>query len=310
MRWIGGALVLTAMLGAPALAQAIPPGMLAAANAGDANAQYNVGGLYYQRQDYAEACRWFRQAQAHGSQASDSMIQILGGMGHPCAPLSPSARQAAQQNRLPDLREMAINALVHARELQPDAQLTFVQVTANGTFGFILVSPQSRKVMQLSDGSPDAVISAMNTSTIDLPLPHGFMDIAAALQAAHSAGMQGVMEHATLMVYRGRDGKPFAGWLIAPQNRTGPWLIGALDGKPHAISDYLPQDHANDVALRAVATAAAPRTQPQRKFSCTTMADHLNPFSPCSRTGYEGQNARLQYSIEWQKHVQGQPSYY
>jgi hypothetical protein len=63
--------------------------------------------------------------------------------------------------------------------------------------------------------------------------------------------------------------------------------------------------------LRILATTLAPKTPPRpRKPDCSDMRDHFNPFSPCSRTGYEEQNARMQYSIEWEKHVQGKPSYY
>lgn len=159
----------------------IPPGQLAAAQAGDANAQYAVGGIYYQHQDYPNSCKWFQMAAARGSMAADSMLQILNGNGHPCAALHGAQLTKARDVRGSDVRVFAANTLHFVRRKFPDAELTYIEVDGAGTISFTLVSSRSRAVVQLNDGSTDVLLSPLRANTVDLPLPHGFIDLSRAL---------------------------------------------------------------------------------------------------------------------------------
>ncbi|MGH7077393.1 MAG: hypothetical protein ACREFU_04775 [Acetobacteraceae bacterium] len=305
--------LVVAMAAIPTFAQDIPNQLLQAAEAGDADAQYNVGGIYYQHQDYARSCEWFRQAAARGATAAQSMLQIMQGTGHPCAPLSASEAEAARKASRPDVGVMAAEALAYARRWHDDAVLTFVDVeTDPNMITFTLVSQSARKVLQLNDGSPGGITSDLRGNTIDLPLPHGFIDLSKAIDVAHAHGMRGDLNRATLRVYRAPDGQPLAAWLITAQHDADfhAWLVGALDGKLYADSRYLEPIDGNDAQLRALAAMLAPKPPPapSRGTYCT-MSQRLNIYDPCGKTRPSSPTVgQIIAGQNWARHMAGDPT--
>ena len=218
----------------------------------------------------------------------------------------------SRANELPEVRRLAAGAFANARQWQPDAELTMVHV-GFGHVDFTLVSLSAKRVLSLSDTGLGGPVSELTDNTVLAPLPHGFIDLAEALRVAHSNGMVGDMDHASLMVYQSPGGKPLAAWLIAPQDddqfRT--WLIGALDGKVYPTAQYFEPLNGNDRQLAQLAAKMAPPAAPAPATPGCTVNRSFNFFDPCSRRGGLGATAaRLDALHNRELWMAGKPAYY
>lgn len=281
---IAAALMLAGALLAPA----------ARAQSGDPDAQYQTGFAYFQQRDYADACTSFQAAAAQGHVASRSMIQIVNGYGYRCA--MPSAKAAA--SALPEIRPLYAGALAEAQVWQRDAALTYAQVSDIAhpgyyTISFLFVSPSARETLSLVSSARGGLVGKLDSSAEAVPLPEGFIDVTAAVAAAHRAGLQGDIDTATLTVWQRPGGAPLPGWLLhAPANRTDTFLIGAIDGRAYPVDQYTYLTERDDEQIRAIqqamrqnAAASPPSSQqgdPCSGTSMVPMSERLAPWTPCN----------------------------
>ena len=260
---IAAALILAGALSPPA----------ARAQSGGPDAQYQQGFAAFQKRDYAEACKDFQAAAAQGHVASKSMIQIVNGSGYRCA--MPSASAAAPT--LPAFRPLYKRALAEARQWHGDAVLTYAQASDRdhpGYFavGFLFVSPSAHETLSLANSQDSGTAGKLGAATKGQPLPPNFLDLAAAVDAAHRAGMQGAIDNATLTVWQGKGGPQLAGWLLhAPASGSDTFLIGALDGRAYPVSRYTypveAEDEQNQPPRRTEAQSSGPQASSR---SCST----------------------------------------
>ncbi len=258
------ALILAEMLAAPAVL----------AQSGDPDAQYRAGFAAFQKRDYADACKEFQAAATQGHVASKTMIQIVNSYGYRCA--MPSANTAAAAP-LPAFRQLYQRALGEARAWHGDAALTYAQVSRLDhpgyyTTSFLFVSPSAHQTLSLVSAQDGGIGGKLDAATKTLPLPANFIDLAAAVDAAHRAGMSGAIDNASLSVWQGKGGPQLPGWLLhAPDDRTATFLIGALDGRAYPVGQYTYPVEAEDARIRALHQAAPqPSSQPASGRSCST----------------------------------------
>ena len=274
------------------------------AASGDPEAQYRLGFSYFQKRDYANACTYFQRAASQGHVASQSMIQMVNGYGYHCA--APGTERARKGTAtLPDVRELYAGALEEARSWRNDAVLTYAQVSSQAHAGyyattFVFASAEARQVLSLNSSQMGGPVSPLNNRTYDTPLPGNFVNLGAAVEQAHRAGMKGAIDNATLATWQGPGGPQLPGWLLhAPENSFQTFLIGALDGKTYPVSRYSYPVQGNDRQLRAVQQSIADRSssssvtpQAQRGNPCSSsgmvsMSQRMNWFTPCNQAALQ-----------------------
>ena len=255
------------------LAAALSPAALRAQGS-DPDTQYREGFAYFQKRDYADACKEFQGAAAQGHVASKSMIQIVNNYGYHCS--MPGAKTAAATT-LPAFRQLYQRALADARVWHGDAELTYAQVSNLShpgyyTTSFLFVSPSAHETLSLVNSRDGGITGKLSAAPKTLPLPPNFVDLAAAVEDAHRAGLRGAIDNATLTIWQGKGGPQLAGWLLhAPENPVGTFLIGALDGRAYPVSEYTYPVEANDEQIQAThQTGPQPSGQRTSSRGCST----------------------------------------
>lgn len=222
------------------------------------------------------------------------MIQMLNGSGHPCAALSVSAASA-----LPQVLALYSGARAEARAWHSDAALSLAQVSSEYHSGyysitFLFVSPSARETLSLVGSQFGGLVGKLDGNTVATPLPSHFVDLAAAVQAAQRAGMEGAIDSATLTVWGAPGGPRLPAWLLhSPESRLRTFLIGALDGRAYPVGEYSYPVQGNDEQIQAMRQAvrqSIPTTHARsiQRDSCgfsgvVPMSARLAPWAPCNQ---------------------------
>src|ERR1051325_9890082 len=101
--------------------------------------------------------------------------------------------------------QKAASAMANARSWRPDAILVSVDVNdyhaGNIIVRFSFYSPSNSSGLWITGDIKTPVNGEVNWSKNEIPV--NFMDLPAAITEAHSMGMQGGMDHATLQFWNG-----------------------------------------------------------------------------------------------------------
>jgi hypothetical protein len=231
------------------------------AAAGDPQAESMVASAYAEAQNFDQARAWFARAAQHGAEEANAQIADLDrrGVGHHTGAdraVLPSGTLFAPAPSI-DIAAVTRNlttAAANAARIAPHPSLFGIAVESDpaggeAVYGFLGGDTAVSVSWRQGRLEPAQTISYMESNEA-MPLPAGFLDLAAALSAARTQGMTTALQSAALSV-RQIEGRPArAIWQIIAADKIV-YYVDAISGAALNHSDYTDEDPLGTARLGA-----------------------------------------------------------